>query len=445
MRWIHLAPFPLLMGLGMAACGGDQGRGDIAAEAGGATLSPGAIAEWMAHAPERTPSLQDAEYAAVVWVDYSLLAQAVASGQPLADSATFEAAAQADDAQLTLRLWRDTLNARRPRVPDERVDSAYGNPGLRLFQHVLITADNPENDQQLAAARAVADTVLRLARAGTVSFAELARTRSKDTLTARNGGYMPIGRRGGMPPEFVRGAWPLTPGTIALVGSRVGFHVLRRPPLEEVRGAFRGYAQGIANARADSVYMDSLATAVTLTVTPAAVPAMRAYFADPASQKDHAEPLLTWQGGSLTIADLVPWINLLPPPGFVALRGGSDVMLEAFARDMGRQRLLLDEARAAGIAVPAEAKAALRAVYDARLSASLRLLGLDTPAQSLSAAEATERVDRLMKAFASQEARWQPLPGALAGVLRERAGYRIHGRGLEEALKTALKGGSPKE
>lgn len=445
MRWIHGVPFAMLMGLGMAACGGDQGRSDIAAEGGSATLAPATIAEWIAKVPERAPNLRDAEYVATVWVDYSLLAQAVANGQPLTDSATFEAAAQADYAQVMLRIWRDTLNARRPRVPEERVDSAYANPNLRLFQHVLITADNPEDDQQLAAARATADTILRLARAGTVGFAELARTRSKDTLTSRNGGYMPIGRRGEMPPEFVRGAWPLTPGTVGLVGSRVGFHVLRRPPLEEVRARFRGYAQGIANARADSVYLDSLGTAVGLTVTPAAVPAMRAYFADPASQKDHAEPLVTWQGGSLTLADLVPWINLLPPPGFLAVRGGSDVMLEAFARDMGRQRLLLDEARAAGITVPAEARAALRAIYDARLGSALGLLGVDAPGTSLSPTEATQRVERLMSGLASGELNWQPLPGALAGVLRERAGYRLHQPGLEEALSAAIKSGSPKQ
>lgn len=445
MRRIRVTPLIGLIGLGVVGCGGGEARSDIAAEAGDATLTPDLLATWIAKAPGRAPTLRDAENAATIWVDYTLLAGAVTKGQPLADATTFEAAAQADFAQWALRIWRDTLNARRPPVPEERVDSAFANPNLRLFQHVLITADNPEDDQQLAAAQARADTILRLAKAGTVSFSELARTRSRDTLTAQNGGYMPIGRRAELPPEFVRGAWPLQPGAIALVGSRVGFHVLRRPPLEEVRARFRGHAQGIANARADSVYLDSLGTAVGLTVTPAAVPAMRAYFADPASQKDHAEPLVTWQGGSLTLADLVPWINLLPPPGFLAVRGGSDVMLEAFARDMGRQRLLLDEARAAGITVPAEARAALRAIYDARLGGALGLLGVDAPGTSLSPTEATQRVERLMSGLASGELNWQPLPGALAGVLRERAGYRLHQPGLEEALSAAIKSGSPKQ
>lgn len=445
MRWIHVTPLTLLLGLGAAACGGGEARSDIAAEAGDATLKPELLASWIAKAPGRAPTLQDAEYAATIWVDYTLLAGALAQGQSLADAATFEAAAQADDTQLTLRIWRDTLHARRPRVPEERVDSAFANPNLRLFQHVLITADNPEDDQQLAAAQARADTILRLAKAGTVSFGELARTRSRDTLTARNGGYMPIGRRSELPPEFVRGAWPLEPGAIALVGSRVGFHVLRRPPLEEVRAAFRGHTQAIANTRADSVYLDSLGTASGLKVTPAAVPAIRAYFHDPATLEDHTEPLVTWQGDSLSLTDLVPWINLLPPPGFMALRGGSDVILEAFARDMAKQRLLLAQARAAGVIVPAESRTALRAIYDARLSASLALLGLDSPTVSLSAAEATQRVDQLMARLASQELNWQPLPGGLSGVLRGRAGYRLHQPGLEEALKAALKSGSPKQ
>jgi hypothetical protein len=112
------------------------------------------------------------------------------------------------------------------------------------------------------------------------------------------------------------------------------------------------------------------------------------------------------------------------------------VLLERFVQELAKQHMLLDEATRNGItATPADWNA-LYAGYQRSLSASLALLGLEEAAPS--GADASQRVKSLMDQLTSDSTRWRPLPSALGASLRASLGYRLHQRGLEEAVERAL-------
>jgi hypothetical protein len=367
-------------------------------------------------------------------VDYSLLAHALASGQTLTDSATVAAALEPDRILLLLRIWHDSLVARRPgsgRDPD----SLFTGDSLRVFQQVLLRIRDLRDAAAMSAVRGRADSVLSLARGG-ADFTALARQWSEDP-TAMDGGFLPVARRGMLLPELERAAWRLGPGEVAGVISRVGLHVVRRPLLAEARDRLRAFADSAATRAADAAHADSLRTAARFTVADDAVNTLRLFFRDPATRSQSSAPLATWDGGALTLSQAALWIDLLPPASFLNLMGASDLVLEGFVRDVALQYLLLAEAGTHDIQITPSQWAGMVADYRRVLRESLSLLGLSDSVPVLPAGEAGGRVVALLDGLTSDRVRWQPLPSGLASVLRERHGYRLHAAGLDRATRIA--------
>lgn len=425
----------LLVGLSACGQGVYTGREDIAAEAGRDTLMPDRLATWIARTPTNQPTISEAGFVALAWTDYSLLAQAVAGNVNLADSARAASALAPDLLLIPLRRWHDTLVARRPRVASDRPDSLFAEDNLRVFQQIFIRVSDPDDIRAIAAVRDRAESLMVRARAPGQVFDSLARAHSEDA-SAQQGGWLPPARRQDFPPEFVRGSWRIKPGDINGVTSRGGFHIVRRPPLEEVRDRLRQYAETLATRKADSVYIDSLAAGRGLALDQRVPARLRAFFEDPSERTRDTVPLARWEGGALGLERASIWIDLLPPRGYLELRGASDVLLERFVLELAKQHMLLDEATRIGITVTPADWNALYAGYQRSLGASLALLGLgeSTP----SAAEASQRVKSLMDQLTSDSTRWRPLPSALGASLRASLGYRLHQRGLEEAVERAL-------
>ncbi len=425
----------------LGACGstGYGGRDDIAAEAGGAELSLDLLGRWVASAPSQTPTLAEAGFAALAWIDYSLLADAASRGAALTDSATAAQALMPDLTLLPLRRWHDSLVARRPRVPTDRPDSLYANPNLRLFQQIFLRVRDPNDVRAITAVRAAADSLLEQVRGG-ADFQALARARSEDP-TGRNGGWLPPGRRGALPQTFERGAWRIQPGEIEGVLTPAGFHIVRRPALEDARERLRVYAESLATQRADSVYLDSLTVARGLTLGPNVPARVRTYFADPRSRTADAGPLISWDGGALGLEQVAVWLDFIPPRTYLQLRGTSDILLERFVGELGQQQLLLEDARRNGVDVTPAEWAALYDGYRRGVAGAIQLLGADS-AGALPPGDPASRVTDLMDRFTSDSALWRPLPGALASVLRARAGYRLHEPGMLAAIERVARPGT---
>ena len=425
--------------LACAACDVNpyDGRSDIAAEAGDATLSPAEVTTWVSRVPGRTPTKNDAGFAALTWIDYTLLAQTVAGNAPLLDSATAFAALMPERTLVPLRRWHDTLVTRRPRVAADVPDTLFADDGIRVFQGIFLRVSDPEDVRAITALRQTAESLLTAARAPGADFAALARERSQDG-TAQSGGWLPPGRRRAFPPEFERAAWRIKPGEIGGVLSRGGFHIVRRPALEEVRDRLRVYAESLATRRADSVYADSLVLARGLTLGENVPSRIRAFFADPSVRDKDAAPIVRWVDGELKLDEASAWIDMLPARAYLDLRGTSDVILEQFARELGQQKMMLGEAEKNGITVTPAEWTAMYEGYRRAVGAALALLGADSVNTSIPAGEVESRVTALLDRLTSDSTRYRSLPSALGAVLRTRGGYRLHDNALQAAVQAAV-------
>ena len=426
-----------VLALGFAACSTDVygGREDVAAEAGQAALAPATVTAWVSRVPRRAPTKDDAGFAALTWIDYTLLANAASSGGQLVDSGTAFLALTPERTLLPLRKWHDTLVARRPRVAADVPDTLFADENVRVFQEIFLRVKDPDDVRAITALRLSAESLLVRART-TTDFAALARTHSEDAA-GPGGGWLAPGRRGSFPPEFERMAWRIEPGNVNGVLSRGGFHVVRRPPLEEVRDRLRVYAESLATRKADSIYADSLVLARGLTVGENVSARLRAFFNDPSVRETDTAPLAKWVDGELLLSEASIWIDMLPARAYLDLRGTSDVILERFTRELGQQALMAGEARKHGADLTSSDWAILHEGYRRAVSGSLALLGADSSG-TIPADQAAARVSSLLDRFTSDSTGYRPLPSALGAVLRARAGYRLHEKGLRAAVGAAV-------
>ena len=116
-------------------------------------------------------------------------------------------------------------------IPAADIERAYGEsidqfstPEQVRASHILLKTEGKDD----AAVKAAAEEILTQAKAG-ADFAALARTRSEDEGTAKNGGDLDYFTRGRMVPEFDQVAFALQqPGQISdVVKTSFGYHVIK--------------------------------------------------------------------------------------------------------------------------------------------------------------------------------------------------------------------------
>ena len=158
------------------------------------------------------------------------------------------------------------------RVNDQEVHAFYvGNPDKFTTpeqvraRHILVQADSATSAEDRARARATAEEILALVRAG-ADFEALAGQRSQDATSAQ-GGDLGWVARGKMVPEFEAVAFALRDGEVSgLVETVFGFHVIRTEgrrggepvPEAKVREEIRKHLLGEKQKTAVRAAIDSL-------------------------------------------------------------------------------------------------------------------------------------------------------------------------------------------
>ena len=413
-----------------------------AAEAAGRKLTAERLAQIMGSAKAVRATPEAADLVANVWIDYSLLAQAVVRGQLPIDSVSVAEAVWPEVAEIKGTRWHDTLMARRSALPPTAVDSLYKESDQRLFQHMLFAARANAEDTLRTAKRKQAETILGRLRKG-AAFGRLASQLSEDPGSRADSGYLPLGPRGRFVASFDSAAWTLEPGqTSGVVETPYGYHILRRPGLEEVRERLGSHMIAQAGMRLDSLYMDSLATASKMDVEGDAPAVMRSAIQDPGKAMKTDKPLVRFTGGALTTRDYLRWVNALPPQYSARLRTADDSALTQFAEALAQNTLLLRDAEAGGIKITSEEWKELRERFLAQLDTVKADMGLTAPEltdesvpqaqrETLAAAKVEAYFDRLNDG----KGRLRPLPSALATLLRGRLPSRVDDAGLSRALE----------
>ncbi|HSM17130.1 MAG TPA: peptidylprolyl isomerase [Gemmatimonadales bacterium] len=423
---------------------------DVAAEAGDRQLTAQQVGELMARTKGVQLTPQAAEFISNVWVDYTLFAQAVAAGTLPSDSADIARVMWSDIAELKATQWYDTLVARRASVGPELADSVYAADSVRIFQHMLFRVAQGAPSNERAAARQKAVQALARVRRG-ADFGQLASGLSDDPGSRRDNGYLPPTARGGFVTAFDSAGWQLSPGALSdVVETPFGYHVIYRPPVEMVRERLLTWQKEQVQGQLDSLYLDELGKVHELKVKSGAPAVMRQAIKDPLGMKGSKKQLTTFEGGGLTVADFLRWVQtpeLSPAMGQIA--AAEDEQLRLFAERLSTNILLLRQADSAGITLSPVEWQSITAYYRASVDTLRQALGLnsDVTDSSLSADQRAEvaalKVDDFFTRITQGQAILRRLPSSLSTVLRERAGDRIYPNGLTRAVELANEARTP--
>src|SRR5213083_425210 len=117
-------------------------RADVVARANDQTLTVDRLAGWAGANRDLPLDPMTLGRVSRAWVDYTLVAEALAGGKDLRDSATAAATMWPMVSQLKWQKLHNRLTARESLTP-QQVDSAYAAGQVRVFQHILFQV--PQN------------------------------------------------------------------------------------------------------------------------------------------------------------------------------------------------------------------------------------------------------------------------------------------------------------
>ncbi len=419
-------------------------RAEVVARANDQTLSVERVAQWAGNSKQVPLEALALSRLAHVWVDFALYAQALAAGQDLRDSATMLAAMWPVVSQLKWERLHDRIVAGGDLTP-EQVDSAYAAGQLRVFQHILIQLPPNSSSDVDAQKRRRAERLLPQARTSGVRFAQLASRYSDDPGSKARGGSLGLSTRGQFVPAFEDAAWQLEPGAVSpVVKSPFGYHIIRRPPLPEVRDSFRAEVQDRMTLHADSAYLDSLSIKRRVEPVDRAPAYVRAAVQDMDAARSSNRVLVRYRGGALRVRDLMRWISAMDPQLLQALPQATDDQIKQFLKAIAQRDLLIQQADSANVTLTAEDWRRVRAEHDSALTMLGSIVNLSPQALRDSAATPEERtnialarVDDYLERVLQARARYFPIPPFLGETLRARARWSVDEAGVRRAVERA--------
>jgi hypothetical protein len=446
---------PALFAAALAADPGGPGKAardplpdSVLASAAGHQLTARTAAALLAPNPEIPADSQTIQTLAGLWIDYTLLAEAVAQDSTLAaidlDALTLTMRNEAVLARLLQREVRaDTV------FTDEELARLWEHERTEVrVRHILLMIPPGATPAQLDSIRQEAEALRRRAADGE-DFARLASEHSQEPGTTEMGGELGYFPRGMMVEPFEDAVFRLQPGQIAPVTQTpFGFHVIkmedrRTAPLGETDIVeFRTSLAQQARRQADSLYVDSLARGAGLRIAPGAAAAVREAGRRPQSLREPAaagRELASYTGGRYTMADLAEPFRALAPT-YASLMAATNVELENAVRRLATEQILLEHARTLGLGfTPAEVDSirgeARVAIRDLLQSSGIgRLAGTEG---TQAAARQAAVMDLLQRAVLG-EAQIVPL-GVLGSLLRDRYGAEVNDASLPLVIEEMVR------
>src|SRR6266516_3576853 len=337
MRLVRLA----LISLTLAGCGALRDafspRANSVARANDQTLTVERLANWAGQSKQVPLDPLTLSRVSRYWVEYTLFAEALASGKDLRDSATVTAAMWPVTSRLKWQRFHDRLSAGQT-LTVQQTDSAFQAGQYRVFQHILLQVRPPAAGSAPAGnadaqKHRQAEQLLPQARAAGARFAQLATRYSDDPGSKVAGGSLGLSTRGQFVPEFDQAAWELAPGAVsAVVKTQFGYHIIRRPPLAEVRDSFRVDLESLITRELDSLYVDSLDIKRRIKPVDRAPEYVRTAVQDLDAARTSNRVLVAYRGGSLRVRDLMRWLAALNPQLVQSLPTAGDQQIDQFLK-----------------------------------------------------------------------------------------------------------------
>ncbi len=425
MRWAALVAMTLV------GCTGDALVDDNAvASAGTATLSVDRLAEMMVNGRNVPLAPEVAERLAHRWVEFTLFASRLGAGDSLLDSGLVLQAMWPEVNQAIVDAFQERLVAERIAVSDPLVDSVYAAGDHRLIKHILVGVTARMSSTERANARRRALRIREtLARGGSW---DVANRENEDVAAKANGGSLGVITKGQLLVEVEDAAFALRPGELSeVVETSLGYHVMYRPPLAEVRGVFTGRVQQIMTDRMGDAYLSQLLTDWDVRVGPEAAPRMREAAAAPLRALTSDVPLGSHREGRFTVADFVRWLQVLPLTAQQQVATATNAALEDMARSMIRNEALVLEARSRGVTLDGATFAEVRDRLAGEIAVvrdALDAGGATTPGMT---------AERYVTHLVNNPEGAVTVPTFLADALRQRGKWRVAERALPVVVERA--------
>ncbi|UCD25401.1 MAG: hypothetical protein JSW51_05655, partial [Gemmatimonadota bacterium] len=171
----------LALSASLSGCDAFRAHKDTVAVAGRNELTVDRLGEILAYG-QNVPLERDVvERMAGLWVDYMLLAQRLAHGDSLLDSATVVNSLWAETQEQIVIHYHSQLVGQNVRVTDELVDSVYEAGDHRLVYHILVRTSAEMSESEKEAKRTQASRLRRVAMSGTAGW-ERANRENEDSV-----------------------------------------------------------------------------------------------------------------------------------------------------------------------------------------------------------------------------------------------------------------------
>lgn len=374
-----------------------------------------------------------------LWVDYALLATAMAEDTTLRQL-DMEPLIRQQAEQAMIVALRDSVVDVDTSFDATELQQRYQAeaPGSEIrARQILRTIPEGATEAQVDSVRAFLAEVRREIVEQGEDFASLAARFSQDPATASQGGEIGFFGPGDMHADFRSAAESLEVGEISQpVRTPFGYHLIQvtdrqTPSLED----FRGRLMRDRVLEAESEYMADLIDAAEGEYADNAYDIVRQLASNPSGLEPDSEndPLITYRGGQLTVGEVREFLQSRPPQYRAQVAVASDALIrEQLFRPLYQRELLVSEARAQGWDVAAESVQDIPGAARATIRSAARELGLAAiePASGETMDEAIEQaVTTLVAEMIRGEREVVPL-GAIGVILRGHYGDRISSDGI---------------
>lgn len=370
----------------LGACADDASDPNLVARAGDYRLTVDQLVELLQDEESLPAQAAVVESVAELWIDYTLLADAVADDTTFADL-DFRAYVQQEiERQMVFQL-RDSVIQVDTFITQEELEDIYAaeSPELEMrARHIMLTLPFEPTATQRDSVRAELQAI-RQRIVGGARFEDLARQHSQDRGSAQAGGDIGYFSRGDLVQPFEDAVLALEPGEVSeVVETPMGYHLIR---LEDrrvqdfaaVAPGFRARVQAERTAAAESTFIAGLEGRSAPELTEGAVAVARELARNPATRlsgRAARRALVTWESGSYDVGELQDLLQYEQPPMRDQVAAGTDEEIDSFLRSLARREMLVAEARRSGLEPERARVDSLANVVRTQLLSAARMLGL---------------------------------------------------------------------